>query len=279
VTLAAGIVFAAEGIADDPLSVQITSGPSGTITGSDASFSFVASDGSTNFQCSLDGAVFEFCTSPQSYSALSDGSHFFTVIVSGSQGGSEAPSATRDWTVQNRLPCTDANEPTNFPVYSLGESIAGHDVSSVIRRCDEPQPDSPGRANFVSYTYGVCPELADGTVESCPAPLEIQSWPGCERTLSDYELKPGTPYPHDNLGQLAGVPAYAFDGGTRVELYTGTATIVIFSQDPNLIDQAVTAIEREPASTAPSTPAEATTDAVPLPDPVPGAMAGDLSCA
>jgi len=107
----------------------------------------------------------------------------------------------------------------------------------------------------------------------------VQTWPACERSLADYELAPGEPYPHEKLGQLDGVPAYLFDDGTRLELYTGDATIVVFASDPQLIDEAVTQLQREPGSQPPGEPAADPGSATaPLPDPVPGAMAGDLSC-
>jgi hypothetical protein len=134
------------------------------------------------------------------------------------------------------------------------------------------------RANFVSYVYGDCPQILDGTEDSCAPPLEIQTWPGCERSLADYELVPGVPYPHEKLGNLDGVPAYSFDEGMRVELYAGTATIVIFATDPSLIDQAVAAIQLEPASEPPGQPAADDAQRPDLPPPAPGAVAGKLSC-
>jgi hypothetical protein len=182
--------------------------------------------------------------------------------------------------VENVLPCTGDNEPVNFAVYSLGQNVDGFELTSTRRECEPLQPGAPVRANFVSYVYGACPALEAGTASACAPPLEIQSWPACERTLADYEIATGTPYPHESLGELAGVPAYSFDDGTRVELYTGESTVVIFASDPALIGEAVASLQREPANEPPGEPiAGADGGATDLPAPDAGAVAGKLSCA
>jgi hypothetical protein len=258
--------------------VEIISGPTGTVNASDASFEFDSADGATSFECGLDGGAYVACSSPKTYSGLSDGLHTFDVRLPASDDGVAPPPAERQWTVKNLLPCTSGDQATNFPVYSLGPSVDGLDVSSITRRCDDLQTGAPARANYVSYVYGICPQAADGSLESCQAPLEIQTWPGCERSLADYQLKAGVPYPHEKLGKLDGVPAYSFDDGTRVELYTGQATIVIFATDPARIDDAVAAIELQPADEAPGPPVAGDSEPPSLPPPDSGALAGALSC-
>jgi hypothetical protein len=180
--------------------------------------------------------------------------------------------------VENTLPCTDSEEPVNFEVYSLGDSVAGLDATSVSRHCAELQPEATVRPNFVSYIYGTCPELDNGATPMCAPPLEIQTWPACERSLADYELAPGTPYPYEALGDLKGVPAYSFDQGTRIELYAGNVTIVIFAGDPALAQQAVASIQPEPTAQPPAEPTSAAAGAE-LPEPESGAISGELSCA
>lgn len=258
--------------------VEITSGPSGTEASSEASFSFSSSDPSASFECSLDGDAFESCASPKQYSRLADGPHIFAVRVQPADDGVETTPELREWTVENLKPCTDFEEPANFPVYSLGQKVDGHEVTSVERSCQELEPGAPARDNSVTYVYGICPELVEGTADSCAPPLAIQTWPACERSLADYEVLPGVPYPHEKLGTIKGVPAYSFDEDTRVELYAGSATIVIFSADPALIDQAVKAIQAEPASEPPGEPTAADAASPDLPPPDPGATAGKLSC-
>jgi hypothetical protein len=258
--------------------LEITSGPSGTEASSSATFTFSYSVGSASFECSLDGGGYEPCGSPKDYSGVQNGSHIFDVRVQPADGSADTPSAERQWTVANWLACTGGDQPANFPVYSLGPSVDGNQVTSIARRCDDPQPDAPARANYVSYVYGTCPELLEGTETACAPPLEIQSWPGCERSLADYELTPGVPYPREKLGKLDGVPAYSFNDGTRVELYAGPGTIVIFATDPAIVDDAVAAIQAEPAAEPAGPPAPADAQSPTLPPPEPGAVAGRLSC-
>jgi hypothetical protein len=57
----------------------IGSGPSGTVSSTSASFSFSSSETGSIFQCSRDGSTFSLCTSPKSYSSLSQGNHTFRV--------------------------------------------------------------------------------------------------------------------------------------------------------------------------------------------------------
>ena len=56
----------------------ISSGPSGPTNATSASFEFSSEPGAS-LQCSLDGAPFSACTSPQAYSSLPDGPHTFEV--------------------------------------------------------------------------------------------------------------------------------------------------------------------------------------------------------
>jgi hypothetical protein len=258
--------------------IEITSGPSGTEASSDATFTFSSSDGAASFDCSLDGGAYEPCSSPSEYSGLADGTHFFQVRIQAVDKSAETDFAERQWTVENLLACTAADQPANFSVYSLGPSVDGLKVTSVTRRCDELPPGAPVRANFVSYVYGHCPQLLDGTEDSCAPPLEIQSWPACERSLADYEIRSGVPYPHEKLGKVGEAPIYSFDDGTRFELYTGAATIVIFATDPALIDDAVAAIQSDPALEPPGPPAAANASGQDLPPPDTGAIEGKLSC-
>ncbi|MGH8009945.1 MAG: hypothetical protein ACREQ3_23370, partial [Candidatus Binatia bacterium] len=51
-------------------------------------------------------------------------------------------------------------------------------------------------------------------------------WRACNRRVDDYEIAPGVPYPHiDTI--IRGTKAAEFDD--RLELYTGSVTIVIFA--------------------------------------------------
>ena len=82
----------------------ITSGPSGLVASTSASFAFSSGEsGVAGFQCSLDGAGFAACSSPKSYSGLGQGGRSFQVrAVDGL--GNPGPAATRSWTVDTVAP-------------------------------------------------------------------------------------------------------------------------------------------------------------------------------
>ncbi len=73
-----------------------------------ASFSFGGDDGSgsgvASFQCSLDGAAFATCASPQPYSSLDDGSHGFEVRAIDLAGNVDSTPASFTWTVDTAVP-------------------------------------------------------------------------------------------------------------------------------------------------------------------------------
>ncbi|MCP3421830.1 hypothetical protein [Nocardioides pinisoli] len=81
-----------------PPTVTITSGPSGTVTSNDVSFSFTADDSPATYECRLDAAAFAPCTSPRAYDDLAAGAHRFEVRAT---NGADVtgPIAFREFTV------------------------------------------------------------------------------------------------------------------------------------------------------------------------------------
>jgi len=70
-------------------------------TSSSITFTFSSPDSDfAKFQCSLDGAQWQDCTSPKDYPALSDGSHTFGVIAIDNTGNADQTPAEHKWTVQ-----------------------------------------------------------------------------------------------------------------------------------------------------------------------------------
>ena len=83
----------------------VNSGPPSLTNSAQASFSFSADDAGATFACSLDGAPFGACSSPQSYSGVSDGAHTFAV-QGADAAGNTGPDGTRAWTVDTQSPQT-----------------------------------------------------------------------------------------------------------------------------------------------------------------------------
>jgi hypothetical protein len=103
--LSAGIAAAAT--APD---TTITSGPSGTVSTNNVSFTFVSSRSNSTFKCSMDGSAFTTCTSPKGYSGLADGSHTFRVKAKNGTLADKTP-ASRTFTVATGAPKTTIKSP------------------------------------------------------------------------------------------------------------------------------------------------------------------------
>ena len=78
---------------------SIDSGPA-TGPGTSATFTFSASEASSTFACSLDGAAFAECSSPATHSGLAVGSHTFRVQATDAAGNTDATPAEQSWTVE-----------------------------------------------------------------------------------------------------------------------------------------------------------------------------------
>jgi len=103
-----------------PPTVSITSGPSGYVQSTSASFAFDSADPSPTFECKLDGGSYASCTSPTGYSSLSAGLHTFYVRAKDDLGNISA-AAHRSWTVD-----TQTHRPDNQ--IATGTTYVGNDI-------------------------------------------------------------------------------------------------------------------------------------------------------
>jgi hypothetical protein len=136
-----------------------------------------------------------------------------TIALGGCGVGKEAMPLHGDLTLEQ------AREFDEFPLYYAGERVDELPLVAILRRTDT--------ANFVSFVYGDCtPAEYD---QGCAPPAEIQVWPRASRGLGSYDVSvPGTPTPERMT--IRGVPAAFFDDGTRLEVFAGPSTVVIFAE-------------------------------------------------
>ena len=200
------------------------------------------------------------------------------------------------------LPCTGPKAPVNFEVFSAGPAPGGlpQAKTKTVRRCDVRSPGNAGSraiegANYVSYIYGDCANHeghdndhvgghASGHAEGCQPPLEIQSWPACERSMADYSFE-GRPLAHRRLPKRDGAEVVEFElpiepAGNRIEVYTGSATVIIFSIDQDLARKAVALLRSQEKGAPLATDRDALGGGGPerLAPPTDGSMEGRLSC-
>lgn len=135
-----------------------------------------------------------------------------TVALGACGVGQQAASPRGDLTIEQAL------EFDEFPLYYAGERVDDLPLVAILRRNDT--------ANYVSFVYGDCTPAAYD--QGCAPPAEIQVWPRESRDRDSYDPSvAGTPTPE--LTTVRGVPAAFLDHGTRLELYAGPSTIVIFA--------------------------------------------------
>lgn len=175
------------------------------------------------------------------------------------------------------LPCTGPEEPANFEVFSAGSEVAGLPLTGTSRRCDTGVPAHGWPNNYVNYSYGSCeiPENATG----CALPLTIQTWPACQRSKAEYTFE-GKPLPYRKLPNHGGAEVVEFDFDGRVEVYTKSATIVIFARDQDLAKKAIGLLRPQDKGKPPATDADALRGTPPegLAPPSDGSMEGVLPC-
>jgi len=87
-----------------PPDTTITSGPSGTVSSTNATFGFGSTEAGASFACRLDGGGFASCVSPKTYGGLADGTHTFTVAASDAASNTDPTPASRTWTVDATAP-------------------------------------------------------------------------------------------------------------------------------------------------------------------------------
>jgi hypothetical protein len=160
----------------------ITSPPPGTSTS--ASFTFTSTETNSTFQCSLDGAARAACTSPRTYTALSTGSHTFSVWATDAAGNTDATAATRTWTVgggaDTAAPDTTITSPPPGTSASTSFTFTSTEANSTFQcsldnaaRSACTSPRAYTGLSTGSHTFSVWATDAAGNTDPTPA---TQTW-------------------------------------------------------------------------------------------------------
>jgi hypothetical protein len=134
-----------------PPDTTITAGPSGSTATTDATFGFTATESGSTFQCSLDSAAYQSCTSPTTYQGLAAADHQFAVRAIDAAGNVDPTPATRAWTI------TPPPPPTGYCA-----SSAVTDAWAGTGRTIAATPSTLSSA-IAGAAAGDTVELADGT--------------------------------------------------------------------------------------------------------------------
>ena len=175
------------------------------------------------------------------------------LVLTGARAGSAQDAAQAP---AERLTLGEARAFDEYPLYFAGDRVDGHPLVAVVRRSDT--------AEFVSFIYGDCTPV-DGM--GCAPPIEIQLWPACRRHLALYAPSPAGVAMERTT--VRGVAAAVLDDGTRLELQTGRATIVVFADTRARLGRIVGHLR--------SLDARVARDGA-LPPPATGALEGALQC-
>jgi murein DD-endopeptidase MepM/ murein hydrolase activator NlpD len=159
------------------LDTTIGSGPPSFTNSTTASFTFASNDPWARFECRLDGAdSYTPCTSPKTYTSLSEGGHTFRVRGLDRDSQRDPTSAVRSWTVDVTPPSVDLTRPEPGFTYTN----------------DTPSPRDDGKIKVVgSVTVNaVATDALSGvdsvafTVDGSPVPAASVSFDAATSTWS-----------------------------------------------------------------------------------------------
>ena len=139
-----------------PPTPTITASPPDPSTSGSATFTFTDAEPGVSFECRIDGGAYTACTSPKSYSNLTNGSHTFQVRALDAVGNASS-AASYIWSVQT---CQQVSVNSNFFSPASATITAGcsvtwtrvagtHNSTSTTGVWSSPTLDTPGEA----FTY------------------------------------------------------------------------------------------------------------------------------
>lgn len=164
----------------------ITSGPSGTVTAAEATFSYQSSEPGDLFECALDGGAWYACANGSTSVTVSPGTHTLAVRAIDRAGNIDSTSATRTWTYIAAPDTTITSGPAGsvasrnatftYASSASGASfqceISGPGLLDPFQNCPATGKSYSGLINGV-YTFKVRSAEGAGPYDPTPA---AQSW-------------------------------------------------------------------------------------------------------
>jgi hypothetical protein len=237
-----------------PPTPTITSRPANPSNQTGATFSFTDTQAGVSFLCQLDGSGFSACSSPKTYSGLSQSSHTFSVKAQDA-AGNQSGAASFTWTIDTTAPPTPAitstpANPTNQTSASFSFADTEADVTffcqldgSGFSACSSPKTYSgltPG-----SHTFSVQaqdPASNQSGVASFTWTLDVTAPPTPTITSTPTTLTNQTSASFSFIDAEAGVSflcqldGSAFTACSSPKTYSGLTqgshTFLVKAQDP-----------------------------------------------
>jgi hypothetical protein len=203
-----------------PPHTVISSGPPSTVESPSASFSFFATVEGSTFQCQLDGGGWSSCSSPVTYSGLSDGQHTFQVRATDPWGNTDQSPASQTWTIDTSPPHTVITSSPANPTRSTTATLVFFSTaqgSTFQCRLDDSawtacrSPRTYTNVSAGEHAFAVRATDTAGLTDPTPAST---SW-----TVGSFVLSSG------DLTVIAGTPAGHRLLKPTVNLKTGVASI------------------------------------------------------
>lgn len=170
-----------------PPDTAILTGPTGNGNPSSAAFTFGSEPGAA-FECSLDGAAFSSCSSPQAYGSLGDGNHVFQVRAIDAAGNPDPSPATRSWHVDGSPPVVEIFRPRAPGLYVFDRHVpAGTDTPISVGPLTVTAQARDAGSGIASYAF---------TVDSVPVPPQDVAYDAPSGTFW-FTLQPSPPGPRE----------------------------------------------------------------------------------
>jgi hypothetical protein len=162
----------------NPPTTSITSGPSGVTGDSTPTFGLTSPEPGARFECRVDDAEFEACTTPHTTAELADGNHVFQVRSVDAVGNTDPIPAARAFTVDTVAPDTTISSGPAGITYDRTPSFSfPHTDGALSHECrvdDEPfaacdSPATTGPLSDGEHTFEVRGIDGGGNVDPTPA--------------------------------------------------------------------------------------------------------------